>query len=73
LGQKDIARSAWAVMVSAGLTPGFAETAAPVDNVQPRVVPDPVPWVHDPYGRVAADDGAAEKVGGQRDVHDLAQ
>ena len=35
LGHNDIARSAWAVMVSAGLTPRLAETADPSTTEMP--------------------------------------
>lgn len=61
LGQADIARSAWAVIVWDGLTPRLAEVAAPSTTVC-RLGPDRIPaWrvVRDrDDGRQGMDDGA---------------
>ena len=40
LGHNDIARSAWAVMVSAGLTPEVGRDGRAVDDVQARDSPN---------------------------------
>ena len=47
VGQNDIARSAWAVIVSDGLTPRLAETAEPSTTCRPGVAEHPVPGVDD--------------------------
>ena len=68
----DIARSAWAVIVSDGLTPRFAETAEPSTTEMPG-------WPYSrwygsmtPLVRVRADRAAAEEVRGERGAHQLA-
>ena len=73
LGHSDIARSACAVIVSDGLTPRLAETAEPSTTEMPG-------WPHSrwygsmtPLVRALADGAAAEEVGGERDVEQLAQ
>ena len=72
LGQKAIARSAWAVIVSDGFTPRLAEIGRAVDDVQARVAVDPLVGVDDAgLGRVA-DGAAADEVRGQRPVERLA-
>ena len=50
-GQNDIARSACAVMVSDGLAPRLAETAAPSTTCRPGMAEHPVPAVDDAAAR----------------------
>ncbi len=71
-GQNDIARSAWAVMVSDGLTPRLAETADPSTTCSPGCPNDPVVGVDHAVRRVGTDRAAAEEVRGHRGVEQLA-
>ena len=71
LGQKAIARSAWAVIVSDGFTPEVGRDRRAVDDVEPRVAVHPLVGVdHAGLGRVA-DRAAADEVRGQRPLERL--